>query len=42
LSRLEEFREFCSELVLDNGKLMALYPEQELMLSDYFDGVARL
>jgi hypothetical protein len=33
---LDEFRKFCSELMLDNGKLMALYPEQEWMLSDYF------
>lgn len=36
---LAEFAEFSSELVLDNGRPMALYPEQELMLADYFDGV---
>ncbi len=36
---LDEFREFAGELVLDNGQRMALYPEQEWMLADYFDGV---
>jgi hypothetical protein len=36
---LGDFREFTRELVLDNGKRMALYPEQEWMLSDYFGGV---
>lgn len=36
---LAEFAEFAGELVLDNGRRMALYPEQELMLGDYFDGV---
>lgn len=36
---LEEFVSFCSELVTENGSKLELYPEQKLMLSDYFDGV---
>jgi hypothetical protein len=39
LSRLEEFRAFCSELALDNGKRMILEPFQETMLKDLFEGV---
>jgi phage terminase large subunit-like protein len=39
VSALDDFRAFCAELVLDNGKLMALEPFQETMLADYFDGV---
>ncbi len=36
---LEDFRAFCAELVLDNGKQMALQEFQATMLTDYFDGV---
>jgi hypothetical protein len=39
VSSLDEFAEFTAELVLDNGRKIALYPEQKLMLSDHFDGV---
>ena len=39
MSTQDEFVEFTAELVLDNGRKMALYPEQKLMLGDHFDGV---
>ncbi len=39
MSSLEEFREFCSELVLDNGRPMILEPFQLAMLEDHFLGV---
>src|SRR5438128_1580603 len=37
--KLTAFARFCSELVLENGKPMALEPFQRKMLTDYFSGV---
>ncbi len=37
-ANLEGFRDFCLSLRLENGKPLVLFPEQEWMLTDYFDG----
>ncbi len=39
LSNLEGFRLFCSLLRMESGSPLVLYPEQLVMLSEYFDGV---
>src|SRR5688572_14707428 len=36
---LEGFEAFCSELVLENGQRLELYPEERVMLRDHFDGI---
>ena len=36
---LEGFEAFCASLVLENKSKMELYPEERVMLRDYFDGV---
>jgi len=36
---LDDFADFCSELVLDNGATMTLEPFQRKVLTDYFEGV---
>ena len=38
MNSLDGFVAFCGLLVLENGKPLELYPEQKLMLQDYFDG----
>jgi hypothetical protein len=40
LANLEGFAAFCLGLQLENGRPLELYPEQLLMLGDYFDGEA--
>ena len=39
MSALDDFRAFCAELTLSQGRPMILEPFQERMLADFFDGV---
>jgi phage terminase large subunit-like protein len=36
---LEGFATFCQQLRIESGAPLELYPEQQMMLRDYFDGV---
>lgn len=37
-AQLEFFEEFCGRLKLEDGSPFVLYPEQKVMLTDYFGG----